>query len=194
MRPNPMVANSHSSLDKNSKSNQKMKKYLLFSLLFIAAALSVEAQKLGYVDIKRILGQMEEYQAVQGEVDALSAKWQKELEEMHAKVDKMYDDYRAEEVLLTDDIKKLRQEDIYEAERKAKEYKKQKFGYDGELYKVQDEKVKPIQDKVFEAVEAMAKERKIDIIFDKSANAGMLFTNAAFDRTDDVMIKLGIKR
>ena len=165
---------------------------LLFLLCGFGA--SVQAQKLGYVDTKFILAQMEDYQSVQAEIDGLSQKWQKELEEMYAVIEKMYDDYRAEEVLLTDDIKKQRQEDIFEQERKAKEYKKQKFGYDGELYKVQDEKVKPIQDRVFEAVENVAKERKLDLIFDKSANAGLLFTNAAFDRTDDVMVKLGIKR
>jgi outer membrane protein len=171
-----------------------MKQRIFFLLTLCIFALGLQAQKLGYVDTKFILGQMEEYQAVQAEIDGLSQKWQKELEEMYAGIEKMYDDYRAEEVLLTDDVKKLRQEDIYEAERKAKEYKKQKFGYDGELYKVQDQKVKPIQDKVFDAVEAIAKERKLDIIFDKSGNSSMLYTNAAFDRTDDVMVKLGIKR
>lgn len=171
-----------------------MKKILLMLLMLSGIGAGLHAQKLGYVDTKYILGQMPEYQSVQSEIDALSQKWQKELEEMYSGIEKMYDDYRAEEVLLTDDVKKLRQEDIFEAERKAKEFKKQKFGYDGELFKAQDEKVKPIQDKVFDAVEAMAKERKLDIIFDKSANAGLLYTNAAFDRTDDVMVKLGVKR
>lgn len=167
---------------------------ILLFLLVCGFGAQVQAQKLGYVDTKFILEQMEDYQSVQTEINALSQKWQKELEEMYAAIEKMYDDYRAEEVLLTEDVRKQRQEDIFEQERKAKEYKKQKFGYDGELYKVQDDKVKPIQDKVFEAVETVAKERKLDLIFDKSANAGLLYTNAAFDRTDDVMVKLGIKR
>lgn len=167
---------------------------ILLFLLACGFGAQVQAQKLGYVDTKFILEQMEDYQSVQTEINALSQKWQKELEEMYAAIEKMYDDYRAEEVLLTEDVRKQRQEDIFEQERKAKEYKKQKFGYDGELYKVQDDKVKPIQDKVFEAVETVAKERKLDLIFDKSANAGLLYTNAAFDRTDDVMVKLGIKR
>ena len=80
------------------------------------------------------------------------------------------------------------------AERKANEYKEKKFGYDGELYKVQDDKIKPIQDKVYDAVEKVAQERKLDIIFDKAANSGILFSNPAFDRTDDVVIKLGIQK
>lgn len=154
----------------------------------------VSAQKFGYVDTQFILEQMEEYTSAKDEIDALSKKWQKELEEKYALIEKMYADYQAEEVLLPEDVKKQRQEDIFEEERKAKEYKKEKFGYEGELYKVQDDKIKPIQDQVFEAVEAVAKERRLDFILDKAGNTGLLYTNAAFDRTDDVMVKLGLKR
>ena len=168
----------------------------LIGILFLTFCIAgiVSAQKIGYVDSKFILEQMEEYTSAQEEIDALSKKWQRELEDMYAKIEQMYKDYQAEEVLLTDDVKKQRQEDIFEAERKAKEFKKGKFGYDGELYKVQDEKIKPIQDKVYDAIEQMAKERRLDFIFDKSANTGILYTNAVYDRTDDVMVKLGLKR
>lgn len=168
----------------------------IISMLFLAFCLTgyLQAQKSGYVDTKFILSQMEEYTSAQEEVDALSQKWQRELEEMYTGIETMYKNYQAEEVLLTDDVRKQRQEDIFEAERKAKEYKQSKFGYDGELYKVQDEKIKPIQDKVYNAIEEVAKERRLDFMWDKSANAGLLYTNAAFDRTDDVMVKLGLKR
>ena len=101
---------------------------------------------------------------------------------------------QAEEVLLPEDVRKQRQEDIFAEERKAKDYKQSKFGFDGELYKVQDDKVKPIQDKVYTAIEEVAKERRLDFMWDKSAKGGLLYTNAAFDRTDDVMVKLGLKR
>ena len=171
-----------------------MKKLTGIFLLTFCFAFVSQAQKLGYVDSQYILDQMDEYEAAQEEISAYSKKWQKELEDMHANIEVMYDNYRAEEVLLTDDVKKLRQEDIYEAERKAKEYKQGKFGYDGELYKIQDEKIKPIQDKVYAAIEEVAKERRLDIILDKSGNSGILYTNASFDRTDDVMVKLGMSR
>jgi outer membrane protein len=168
----------------------------IFGILILLGALtaSAHAQKLGYVDTQYILSKMDEYKAAQQEVDQMSARWQKDLETMHADIEKMYKDYQAEEVLLPEDIKKQRQEDIMAAERKAKEYKEKKFGYDGELYKLQDDKIKPIQDKVFDAVEKVAQERKLDIIFDKAANAGILYSNAAFDRTDDVIIKLGLQK
>lgn len=171
-----------------------MKKLIGVFLFTILAASFTHAQKFGYVDTQFILDQMEEYKAAQQEVESLSQKWQSELEEMYAAIEKMYRDYQAEEVLLSDDVKKTRQEAIFAAERKAKEYKKEKFGYDGELYKVQDEKVKPVQDKVYAAIEEMAKERKLDIVLDKAGNTGILYTNALFDRTDDVMKKLGLSR
>lgn len=171
-----------------------MKRIIGLIVLVAALSLSSQAQKFGYVDTQYILSKMEEYTAAKQEIDQLSQKWQKELETMYANIEKMYKDYQAEEVLLPDDIKKQRQEDIMAAERKAKEYKEKKFGYDGELYKVQDEKIKPIQDKVYDAVEKVAQERKLDIILDKAANSGILYTTAAFDRTDDVIIKLGIQK
>jgi outer membrane protein len=164
---------------------------MLLSIFFCA---NLCAQKIGYVDTQYILNKMDEYKAAKAEVDGISQKWQKELEAMYTEIEKMYKDYQAEEVLLTDDVKKMRQEDIFAAERKAKEYKQKKFGYDGELYKVQDDKIKPVQDKVYDAVEKVAVERKLDMIFDKAANSGILYSNAAFDRTDDVMVKLGLQR
>ena len=112
-----------------------MKRIIGLFILTVALSLSSQAQKFGYVDTELILSKMEEYKAAKQEVDNLSQKWQKELEELYAGIEKMYKDYQAEEVLLTDDIKKQRQEDIMAAERKAKEYKEKKFGYDGELYK-----------------------------------------------------------
>lgn len=169
-----------------------MKKFA-FLLICMFGSLSMQAQKVAYVDIKYILSNMDDYKAAKAEVDQLSAKWQKELEAKYAAIEKMYSDYTVEEILLPEDIKKERKDAIFEAERIAKEYKKEKFGYEGELYKVQDQKVQPIQDRIYEAVEKMALEKKLDIIFDKSANSGMIYTNALFDRTEDVMGRLGIK-
>lgn len=172
-----------------------MKKIAGILLLFVAlTSTSLQAQKLGYVDTQYLLDQMEEYQSAQQEIQALSEKWQKELDQMYADVEAMYDKYRAEEPLLPDDVKKTRQEEIFEAERRAKEFKKSKFGYEGELFKMQDEKIRPVQDKVYQAIEEVAKERRLDLIFDKAGNSGILYSNAAFDRTDDVAVKLGISR
>ena len=171
-----------------------MKKFLILALFLVGTLTAAQAQKIGYVDTEYILEQMEEYSAAQAEVEQISKKWQEELEKMYEGIEQMYRDYQAEEVLLAEDVKKQRQEAIFQAERKAKEYKQEKFGYDGELYTVQDQKIKPLQDKVYQAIEEVAKERKLDIMYDKSGNSGMLYTNAILDRTDEVMKKLGLAR
>lgn len=170
-----------------------MKRFIGILACSLLLASIGNAQKFGYVDTEYILSKIPEYASVKQEIDQMSQKWQKELEVMYADIERMYKDYQAEEVLLPEDIKKQRQEDILVAERKAKEYKEKKFGYNGELYKVQDDKIKPIQDKVYEAVEKVAQERRLDFILDKAANSGILYSNAAFDRTDDVIVKLGLK-
>lgn len=169
-----------------------MKRTLGILFLFLLVAQFSFGQKWGFVDTDYILNQLPEYKAAQEEIEQESAKWQAELEKKYQKIEEMYAAYRQEEVLLPEDIKQKRQEEIFEAERKAKEYKKSKFGYDGELYKLQDEKIKPIQDDVLLAVDGVAKEKKVDFIFDKAANTGLIFASPRYDRTRDVLNKMGV--
>ncbi len=171
-----------------------MKKLLLTALILLSGFGMAQAQKFGYVDSKAILEQMPEYQSAMKEVEDASAKWQAELEKMYQEIEKMYEAYRAEEVLLPEDQRQSRQDEIYEKERLAKEYKKNKFGYEGELYKFQDEKIRPLQEQVYLAIEATAKEKKLDFILDKSAGSQILYCNPLFDRTQDVVNKLGITK
>lgn len=171
-----------------------MKTIVSFGLAMLMLSTIAFAQKSGYVNTQSILQLMPEYKTAQQEIDAASQKWQKELEEKYQKIETLYKKYQSEEVLLPDDIKKQRQDEILDAEREAKEFKQKKFGYDGELYKLQDEKVKPLQEKVYNAVETVAKEKKIDFVFDKAGNTGLLYTNALFDLTDLVIQKLGLQK
>jgi outer membrane protein len=171
-----------------------MKKLLLTALVLLSGFGVAQAQKFGYVDSKMILEQMPEYQSAMKEVADASAKWQAELEKMYQDIEKMYEAYRAEEVLLPEDQRQSRQEEIYEKEREAKEFKKNKFGYEGELYKFQDEKIRPLQEQVYLAIEATAKEKKLDFILDKSSGSQILYSNPLFDRTEDVIKKLGVAK
>lgn len=170
-----------------------MKKLIALFVLALMLTTGVSAQKFGYVDTQEILNSMDEYNAAKTAIDQQSQAWQQELEGMYKNIEAMYRKFEEEAVLLPDDIKKQRKEEIYNEERKAKEFKQKKFGYDGELYKLQDEKIKPIQDKVFDAVEQMAKEKKLNFIFDKASNTGMIFTDELFNRTPDVKQLLNIK-
>ena len=170
-----------------------MKKIITTIALIVAVTTLSYGQKFGYIDSQKVLDKMPAYEAAQKEVEQVSEQWQEELEDMYKEIEKKYNYYQAEEVLLPDDVKKQRQEEIFELERQAKEYKKSKFGYDGELYVLQDEKIKPVQDLVFEAVELLAKEKKLNFIIDISGNTGIIYADPLYNRTKDVMTRLGIK-
>ncbi len=119
------------------------------------------AQKIAYVDTEYILGQIPEYKAAQAELDKTSIQWQKEIEAKYAEIDKMYKSYQAEQILLTEDMKKKREGDIVAKEKEAKDLQKQRFGVDGELFKKRQELVKPIQDKVFNTVQPSISSTKL---------------------------------
>jgi outer membrane protein len=165
--------------------------------MFLAAVLwlssSLMAQRFGYINSEEILDKIPEYQEAQQEIDEISAQWQEELEEKYQKIEQMYSEYQAQEVLLPEDVKKERQEAIFQAEREAKEYREKKFGYEGELFSLQDAKIQPIQDRLFKAVEATAKRKKINFIFDKAGEVTWLYTDASYDLKLDVFEELGIE-
>lgn len=150
------------------------------------------AQKFAYVDTEYILSQIPEYQSAQKQIDELAEKWQKDIDAKYAQIDKMYKDYKAEEVILNGEQKKQREADIIAKEKEVKKFQQDKFGYEGEMFKKRQELIKPIQDRVFEAIQKVAKESALDFIFDKSGDMVMLFSNARFDKSDEVLEELGI--
>ena len=163
----------------------------LVAVLFISTSFYASAQKIGYVDTEYILENIPEYKEAQGELDKLSIEWQKQLERRYAEIDKLYKDYQAEQILLTDEMKTKREDDIIKKEKEAKEYQKQKFGVDGELFKKRQELVKPIQDKIYNAINDVASMSGYDVIFDKSSGLTMLYTNPKLNKSDAVLKKLG---
>ena len=169
-----------------------MKKYLLvFALLFSFTASF--AQKFAYIDTQYILSKIPEYQEAQKQLDALSKEWQKQIEKKYDDIDKMYKDFQAEEILLTERMKTKRREEILKKEDEAKEFKKDKFGIEGELFKKRKELVKPIQEKIYKAVQQTASVGRYAMIFDKSGDATMVFTNPKYDLSDDVLRRMGYK-
>lgn len=169
-----------------------MKKNIV-SIILVLSALSLSAQKFAFVDTEYILNNIPEYKIAQDQLDELSVKWQKEIEEKFAAIDKMYKAYQAESVLLPEDMKRKKEEAIIAKEREAKELQKQRFGKDGDLYKKRQELVKPIQDKIYNAIEEMATGGNYAIIFDKSGSLSILYSNPRFDKSDEVLEKLGYK-
>lgn len=159
---------------------------LFFGLNFAAA------QKFGYFDSEFVLSKMPEYGKAQGEIDQLAAAWQKEIEDMQQKVDELYRVYQAEQVLLTEEMKQERLEAIKKKETELKDYQKKVFGYGGLYFLKKQELIKPLQDKVFDAVEKVAKSNRLAFMFDKSAELVIVYTDPRHDYTDFVLEELGL--
>ncbi len=138
-----------------------------------------------------ILESIQEYQDAQKELDRIAATWQQEVAKMYDEIKSMYNRYQAEQVLLSDEERKQREDEIMEKERQVREYQKAKFGPEGELFQRRKELVQPIQDRVYAAIEEYANERGYDFIFDKSSTAGLIFNNAEYDITDEILKRLG---
>ena len=165
---------------------------LLALLLLVASTLGANAQKFGWVDSEFIMAKMPDYAKAQQELNTLSDTWQKEIEAQQKDLEKLYHNYQAEEVVLTEPMKKKRQDEILKKEQEIKAYRNKQFGYEGQLFKKRQELNKPVQDKVFEACEKVAKKKQLAVLFDKASDLTMLYTNPAHDYTEFVMEELGL--
>ena len=169
-----------------------MRFHLVFFLIISFGLNFVSAQKFGYIDSDFILGKMPEYQKAQGEIDQLASGWQKEIEEMSGKIEGLYSSFKAEEVLLTEEMRGERQTEIKKKEAELKEYQKKIFGFEGLYFLKKKELIKPLQDKVWDAVEKVAKANRLAIVFDKAAELTMIYTDPRHDYTDFVLEELGL--
>lgn len=169
-----------------------MKKLFVIVLLSFALNSNSFAQRYCVIDSKYILENLPEYKQAQAKLDEISAQWQKEIDAKLQDVDRMYKAYQSEQVMLSDEMKKKREEEIIKKEKEAKELQKKKFGFEGELFKKRQELVKPVQDKVYNAVQKMAAAKAYDVIFDKSADLSIFYADNKIDRSDDILKELGI--
>lgn len=171
-----------------------MKKIISILAIILFCGFTMNAQKIGYVDTDYILNSIPEYKAAQTELDKLSVDWQKEIEAKYNEIDKLYKAYQADAILLTDDMKKKRENEIINKEKEVKELQKQRFGVDGELFKKRQELVKPLQDKIYSAVKAVAERSGLAIIIDKAGQVAILYANTKYDKSDDVLTYLGYNK
>jgi outer membrane protein len=135
---------------------------------------------------------MPEYRAAQQKLNDIAKEWESQINTYKKEIDKMFRDYRAERLILSEAVKKEREEAIFAKEKELEEFKRAKFGPGGELDKKRQELLKPIQDKVFDAIQELAKDNALDFVFDKTGSTTMLFTNSKYDRSDEVLDYLGI--
>jgi len=170
-----------------------MKKIVAIALIAAFTSAFAAAQKFAYVDSEYILNNIPAYKSAQEQLDKLSNDWQKEVEAKYAEVDKLYKNFQSEKVLLTDDMKSKREDEIVKKEQEVKDLQKKYFGKDGMLFKKRQELVKPIQDEVYNAVKEMSTEQGIALIFDTASNPGVLYSNPKNDKSDEILQRLGYK-
>ena len=170
-----------------------MKKILSTALaLFLVTGMAV-AQKFAFVDTDYILKNIPSYNAAQEELNKSSEAWEAEISAEYEKIEQMYKTYQSERVLLTDEMKKKREEEITTAERQVKELQAKYFGPEGDLSKRRQELVKPIQDAIYKTVKELSAEGSYAVIFDTSSGASILYSNPRYDLSDEVLKKLGYK-
>jgi len=167
----------------------------LFTAFSMVALLTftASAQRIAIVDINEVLGSFIDYQNAEKEIDKVASDWRQEIAQEYDKIKALYNKYQAEQVLLNEDQKKEREDDIMEAEKTVRQLQKTRFGPEGDLFNKRQELVSPIQDKVYSAIEDFAADRGYDLIFDKGGAAGILFVTDEYDKTGDVKKRLGIK-
>ncbi len=164
-----------------------------FAALFFVFGLNfATAQRFGYIDTKFILSKMPEYAKAQQEIDLLSQGWEKEVQDMQKEIEGLYAALKAEQVLLTEEMKEERMQVIRQKEAEMKEYQRKVFGFGGLLFLKQQELLKPVQDKVFDAVDKVAKQNNLAIVFDKAEQLVMIYTDPRYDYTDFVLDELGL--
>ncbi|MEG2070011.1 MAG: OmpH family outer membrane protein [Bacteroidales bacterium] len=169
-----------------------MKKKFLLIILVAMCSLPGFSQKYAYIDSEYILSNMPDYKEAQAELDRMAVEWQKEIEAKFKTIDSMYKKYQVEAITLPDNMKKSREDAIIAAEQDAKNLQKRRFGKDGDLFKKREELVKPIQDRVFTAIDEYAKDRGYAFVFDVAGSMTIVYADPKWDINDAIMQKLGI--
>ena len=145
------------------------------------------AQRYAIIDTKYILDKMPDYKTAQKKLDEVAAGWQKEIDRMQQELDKMYKDFEAEQVMLSDELRKKREDQLFIKEKTLRDLQRQRFGFEGDLFKRRQELVKPVQDKVYNAVQKLAVQRGYDFILDKSEGITVIFADPKLEKSEDVL-------
>jgi outer membrane protein len=164
-------------------------KKIVFGILMLSFHFGI-AQNLAYIETEKIVEEMPAYKQAADEIDEQIITWETEVEAKFKKVEELYQSYVKNESIFPDDIKQEKQEEIIEAEKQAKKYREEKFGQDGELQKLQEAKMKPLQDTIMQTATKIAKEKGYDYVFDKSQDTFWIYTNPEHDLTEFVKTAL----
>ncbi|MEO6820720.1 MAG: OmpH family outer membrane protein [Ginsengibacter sp.] len=170
-----------------------MKKTLFALCAFILIGSATMAQRYAVIDSKYILDKIPDYKEAQTKLDQFSEMWQQEIDKKSAELNAMYKDFDAEQVMLSDELKKKRGDELFNKEKEVRDLQRKRFGFEGDVFKKRQELIKPIQDKVYNAIQKMAVAKLYDFILDKSEGITVIFADPKLDKSDDVLKELGVK-
>ena len=153
------------------------------------------AQKfsVAYVDMQYILKNIPQYETANEQLNMISKRWQKDIDAAQQEAQILATNYQTEQIFLSDAMKRQREEEIVKKEQELLELKRKYFGQDGELYKKREALIKPIQEEIYNAIQELASEKKIDLIKDRSTDPSLIYMSSKLDVSDQVLIKLGAK-
>ena len=168
---------------------------IAFLVLFFAfgAVTQMNAQRIAIVDITRVLEEMPDYKTAQQQLDDVAGDWQKDIDGKQSELDRMYKDFESEQVMLSDELRKKREDQLFNKEKELRDLQRKRFGFEGDLFKKRQELIKPIQDKVYNAVQKMAVQRGYDFVLDKSEGITIIFADPKLDKSEDILKDLGVR-
>lgn len=169
-----------------------MKKIVFVALAFFVASFA-NAQRYAIIDMKYILERLPDYKEAQAQLDEVAGGWQKEIDGMQQELDRMYKNYEAEQVMLSNELKQKREDQLFQKEKTLRDLQRKRFGFEGDLFKKRQELVKPVQDKVYNAVQRISVQRGYDFILDKSEGITVIFADPKLEKSEDVLRELGVR-
>ena len=170
-----------------------MKQITIAALCFVLFSFTAAAQRYALIDSKFILEKMPEYADAQKKLDQFSELWQQEIDQKQVAIDKLVKDFDAEQVMLPDNLKKKREDEIFNKEKELRDLQRKRYGFEGDLFKKRQELVKPVQDKLYNAVQKMALEKQYDFVLDKSEGITIIFADPKLDKSEEILKSMGVK-
>lgn len=171
-----------------------MKKIFFLSVVLVVLITAAQAQqRYAIIDTKYILEKIPEYKDADKKLQQIGDQWQKEIDGKQTQLDKMYKNYEAEQFMLTEELKKKREDELFILEKEIRDLQKKRFGYEGDLFKERQRLVKPVQDRVYNAVQKIAIAKSYDFVLDKSEGITVIFADPKLDKSEDVLKELGIR-
>jgi outer membrane protein len=166
---------------------------LLFAAVMVFGTAFAKDQSIAYIDMQYILKNLPQYEQANEQLTMLSKRWQKEVDAAQQEARVMATNYQTEQIFLSETMRAEREQEIIAKEQAVLELKRKYFGQEGELYKKREALIKPIQDEIYNAIQDLANEKRIDIVKDRSADPALIYMSAKLDVSDQILHKLGAK-